>query len=95
VTATIVDALVLARSAFAHSMDYRSVIVYGSADEVTDREEQRAAARVLADHIAPSRAADARALNDVEMSQTSLLSLAIEEASAKIRTTGRVTRAPG
>lgn len=86
VTATIVDALVLARSAFAHSMNYRSVIVYGSAEEVTDREEQRAAARALADHVAPGRAADARAPNDVEMSQTSLLSLAIEEASAKVRT---------
>lgn len=86
VTATIVDALVLARSAFAHSMNYRSVIVYGSAEEVTDREEQHAAARALADHVAPGRGADARAPNDVEMSQTSLLSLAIEEASAKIRT---------
>jgi len=86
VAATIVDGLVLARSAFSHSMNYRSVVVYGRAREVLDREEQFAAARALADHVAPGRAADARMPNDAELTQTTMLALPIEEASAKVRT---------
>jgi uncharacterized protein len=86
VVATIVDGLVLARSAFSHSMNPRSVIVYGTAREVTDREEQLAAARALADHIAPGRAADARMPNAEELRQATMLALQIQEASAKVRT---------
>ena len=69
ITATIVDALVLARSLFHHSMNYRSVVVYGRAREVTDREEFDAMARALADHVAPGRGADARLPNEDEFRQ--------------------------
>ena len=86
ITATIVDALVLARSLFHHSMNYRSVVVYGRAREVTDREEFDAMARALADHVAPGRGADARLPNEDEFRQTMILAVPIGEASAKIRT---------
>jgi nitroimidazol reductase NimA-like FMN-containing flavoprotein (pyridoxamine 5'-phosphate oxidase superfamily) len=86
VAATIVDGLVLARSAFSHSMNYRSVIVYGAARLVTEPEEQLAVARALADHVAPGRSGDARMPNDAELKQTTMLALPIEETSAKVRT---------
>jgi len=86
ITATIVDGLVLARSLFHHSMNYRSVVIYGHAREVTDREEFDAMARALADHVAPGRGADARLPNEDEFRQTMILAIPIDEASAKIRT---------
>jgi uncharacterized protein len=86
ITATIVDGLVLARSLFHHSMNYRSVVVYGRAREVTDREEFDAMARALADHVAPGRGEDARLPNEDEFRQTMILAVPIDEASAKIRT---------
>ncbi len=86
ITATIVDELVLARSLFHHSMNYRSVVVYGRAREVTDREEFDAMARALADHVAPGRGAEARLPNEDEFRQTMILAVPIDEASAKIRT---------
>jgi uncharacterized protein len=86
ITATIVDGLVLARSLFHHSMNYRSVVVYGRAREVTDRAEFDAMARALADHVAPGRGAEARLPNEDEFRQTMILAVPIDEASAKIRT---------
>jgi nitroimidazol reductase NimA-like FMN-containing flavoprotein (pyridoxamine 5'-phosphate oxidase superfamily) len=86
VTATIVDGLVLARSLFHHSMNYRSVVLYGRAREVTDREEFDAMARALADHVAPGRGEDARLPNDDEFRQTTILAIPIAETSAKVRT---------
>jgi uncharacterized protein len=86
VVATIVDGLVLARSAFSHSMNYRSVVVYGRARPVTERGEQLRVARALADHIATGRGADARMPTDAELAQTTMLALPIAEVSAKIRT---------
>lgn len=86
VTATIVDELVLARSLFHHSMNYRSVVLYGRAREVTDREEFDAMSRALADHVAPGRGADARLPNEEEFRQTLILAIPLDEASAKIRT---------
>ena len=86
ITATIVDGLVLARSLFHHSMNYRSVVVYGHAREVTDRGEFDVMARGLADHVAPGRGADARLPNEEEFRQTQILAVPIDEASAKVRT---------
>ena len=86
VEVTLIDGLVLARSAFHHSMNYRSVVVYGRAREVTDPDEKFAAQRALVDHVAHGRANDARMPNQRELDQTTLLAIPIEEASAKIRT---------
>jgi hypothetical protein len=86
VVATLVDGLVLARSAFHHSMNYRSVVVYGRAREVTDRDELLSVARALADHVAPGRGAEARPPDDEELRQTLILAVTLDEASAKVRT---------
>jgi uncharacterized protein len=83
---TLLDGLVLARSAFHHSMNYRSVVVYGSARPVTDDEEKDAAQRALVDHVAHGRAEDARMANRREMDQTAILAIEMAEASAKVRT---------
>jgi nitroimidazol reductase NimA-like FMN-containing flavoprotein (pyridoxamine 5'-phosphate oxidase superfamily) len=83
---TLLDGLVLARSAFHHSMNYRSVVVYGRAREVTDPDEKFAAQRALVEHVARGRADDARMPNQRELDQTTILAIPIEEASAKIRT---------
>jgi nitroimidazol reductase NimA-like FMN-containing flavoprotein (pyridoxamine 5'-phosphate oxidase superfamily) len=85
VTVTLLDGLVLARSAFHHSMNYRSVVVFGRAVEVTG-EEKVVALRDLVEHICRGRSAEARGPNESELRQTIVLSLPIEEASAKIRT---------
>jgi hypothetical protein len=86
VTVTLLDGLVLARSAFHHSMNYRSVVIFAKATEVTDREEKVRALEKLVEHIVPGRSAEVRAPNESELGQTLVLSLPIEEASAKIRT---------
>jgi uncharacterized protein len=83
---TLLDGLVLARSAFHHSMNYRSVVVYGRAREITDPAEKFAAQRALVEHVAHGRAEDARIPNQRELDQTTLLAIEIVEASAKVRT---------
>lgn len=88
VEATILDGLVLARSTPLHSMNYRSVVVFGSPREVTDRAEMDLAQRVLVEHVIPGRTADARMPNDKEFSETAIFALSLDEASAKIRTGG-------
>jgi uncharacterized protein len=90
VTITLVDALVLARSQFHHSMNYRSVMIFGRAMPVDDLDEKRAALHALVEHVVPGRSADARPPNASELRATSVLTLAIEEASAKVRTGGPV-----
>jgi uncharacterized protein len=90
VTATIVDGLVFARSAFHHSMNYRSVVVLGRARAVEDDDEKVHGLRTIAEHLTPGRWAEARDPNAVELRQTSVLRLPIDEASAKIRTGGPV-----
>jgi nitroimidazol reductase NimA-like FMN-containing flavoprotein (pyridoxamine 5'-phosphate oxidase superfamily) len=87
-TVTLVDGLVLARSAFHHSVNYRSVVVHGVARQVTDPEEKRAALDALVDHVMPGRAADARPANVKELAATAVLRLDLAEVSAKIRTGG-------
>lgn len=86
--ATIVDGLVLARSFFESSMNYRSAVVYGKAREVTDLEELHVAARAIAAHVAPGREDEARMPTDDEYRQTLLLAVPLDEASAKVRTGG-------
>ncbi len=85
-TATLLDGLVLARSAFHHSMNYRSVVVLGGAEEVSDEEERLAAMRALVERVAPGRWAEIRPPNAQELKATTILRLAIAESSAKIRT---------
>ena len=85
VTVTLLDGLVLARSVFNHSMNYRSVLVLGKATLVDDPDEKLAALRVLSEHILPGRWEDARQPNERELKQTSVLRVPIEEFSAKVR----------
>jgi uncharacterized protein len=86
VTITLLDGLVLARSIFNHSMNYRSVVVFGKATLVDDPQEKLEALRSLSEHIIPGRWADVRQPNERELKQTSVLKLLIEEFSSKIRT---------
>ncbi|HUP48553.1 MAG TPA: pyridoxamine 5'-phosphate oxidase family protein [Thermoanaerobaculia bacterium] len=90
VTVTILDGLVLARSAFHHSMNSRSVVVFGTAREVTDRQEKLRALEALVEHVVPGRAADARPPTEEELRATLVLALPITEASAKVRSGGPV-----
>ena len=86
VTVTLLDGLVLARSAFHHSMNYRSAVVMGRAHAVEDAEERLRALRAFVDHIVPERWGDTRGPSAKELAQTLVLALPIEEASAKVRT---------
>jgi uncharacterized protein len=90
VTITLVDGLVLARSQFHHSMNYRSVMIFGRATPVEDVDEKRTALHALVEHVVPGRSADARPPNASELRATSVLTVAIDEASAKVRTGGPV-----
>ena len=89
VTVTLVDGLVLARSAFHHSMNYRSVVVFGKAREVTGDEKLRALDD-LVEHVVRGRSREIRPPNEKELRQTLVLALPLDEASAKIRTGGPV-----
>jgi uncharacterized protein len=82
---TLLDGLVLARSAFHHSMNYRSVVVLGTAREVTDPEEKRRALDVIVEHVCRGRAQDTRPASQRELDATLVLALPIVEASAKTR----------
>ncbi len=84
--ATLVDGLVFARSAAHHSMNYRSVVVYGTAREVTDPDEKWRAQSALVDHVCAGRAGQARMPNAKELRETLILAVPLEEASAKMRT---------
>ena len=86
VTVTLIDGLVLARSAFHHSINYRSVVILGNAELVVDAAEKDKALEALTEHIVPGRWADVRWPNELELKATTVLKLPIEEASAKIRT---------
>lgn len=86
--ATLIDGLVLARSTFNHSMNYRSVVVYATARDVTDPDEQARAQEILVEHVMRGRAAEARLPNDQELKQTAILAMPLDEASAKVRVGG-------
>jgi nitroimidazol reductase NimA-like FMN-containing flavoprotein (pyridoxamine 5'-phosphate oxidase superfamily) len=85
VTVTLLDGLVLARSVFNHSMNYRSVVILGKATLVDDPDEKLSALRTLSEHILPGRWDDARQPNERELKATSVLRVPIEEFSAKVR----------
>jgi uncharacterized protein len=85
-TVTLLDGLVLARSVFNHSMNYRSVVILGKATLVDSPEEKLEGLRTISEHIIPGRWADVRQPNERELKQTSVLRLLIEEFSAKVRT---------
>ncbi len=86
VTVTLIDGLVLARSAFHHSINYRSVVVFGTARLVTDPQEKQEALRAITNHVVPDRWEEVRAPGEQELKATSVLALTLDEASAKIRT---------
>jgi nitroimidazol reductase NimA-like FMN-containing flavoprotein (pyridoxamine 5'-phosphate oxidase superfamily) len=88
VTVTIQDGLVLARSAFHHSMNYRSVVVLGTAIEVEDRSEKLHALERISEHLVPGRWEEVRLPNDSELRQTRILRIGLDESSAKIRSGG-------
>jgi hypothetical protein len=85
VTVTLLDGFVLARSAFHHSMNYRSVVVFGRARLVTDPGEKVEALRAFTDHVVPGRWAEVRQPNEGELKATKVLALPLDEASAKVR----------
>jgi hypothetical protein len=86
VTATIVDGIVAARSAFHHSLNYRSVVVFGTPRIVDDPDERMVAFEAVTEHVLPGRWDEARRPNEKEDKGTKLLALSIDEASAKVRT---------
>ncbi len=85
-TMTLIDGIVFARSVFHHSMNYRSVVIFGKGREVTDRTEKDAAFLALTEHIAKGRWDEARIPNERETKSTMIIAVEIESASAKIRT---------
>ena len=85
VTFTLVDGIVLARSVYNHSMNYRSAVVVGTAVDVRDPDEKLRALHAITEHVMPGRWGDARVPNDVELKATRVLRLSLVEASAKVR----------
>lgn len=88
VTVTLFDGFVLARSTFKHSMNYRSVVVFGSARLVSDREEKLHGLECIVEHLVPGRSREARSPSENELAATSVIAVELDEASAKIRTGG-------
>lgn len=85
VTVTLVDGLVLARSAFHHSMNYRSVVAFGSARKIADPGQKVESLRIISEHIIPGRWADVRKPSEKELKATTVLEFSISEASSKVR----------
>ena len=85
VTVTLVDGLVLARSAFHHSMNYRSVVVFGTATPVEDNAGKLQALHAFTEHVTPGRWAEVRGPSEQELKATLVLALPLSEASAKVR----------
>jgi nitroimidazol reductase NimA-like FMN-containing flavoprotein (pyridoxamine 5'-phosphate oxidase superfamily) len=86
VTVTLLDGLVLARSGFHHSMNYRSVVVLGRGTEISDPQEKRRALDAIVEHVAPGRAPSVRPPSENELRATRVVALSLDEASAKVRT---------
>src|SRR4051812_3285105 len=87
-TFTLVDALVLARVAFSHSMNYRSAVVYGAARRVDDPAERDRALHLIVDHIVPGRSATLRANTRKELAATAVIAIPLNDASVKARVGG-------
>lgn len=85
ITVTLVDGLVLSRSAFDHSMNYRSVVAFGTARKIVDPEQKVKSLRVISEHLIAGRWAEVRGPSDKELKATTVLEFSIEEASSKVR----------
>jgi nitroimidazol reductase NimA-like FMN-containing flavoprotein (pyridoxamine 5'-phosphate oxidase superfamily) len=85
VTVTLVDGLVLSRSAFDHSMNYRSVVAFGTAQKVLDPQQKIKSLRVISEHLIAGRWAEVRGPSDKELKATTVLEFSLEEASSKVR----------
>ena len=85
ITVTLMDGLVLARSAFHHSLNYRSVVIFGKAYEVEKKNEKEEALKAIMDHLMPGRWDEVRKPNDKELQATTVLGIKLDEASAKMR----------
>jgi uncharacterized protein len=85
ITVTLVDGMVLARSGFHHSINYRSVVAFGTARKVADAEKKVHALRIISEHVIAGRWDEVRGPNEQELKATAVLEFSIEEASAKIR----------
>jgi uncharacterized protein len=85
ITVTLVDGLVLSRSAFDHSMNYRSVVAFGTATKIMDPVKKVESLRVISEHLIPGRWADVRGPSDSELNATTVLEFFIDEVSSKIR----------
>jgi nitroimidazol reductase NimA-like FMN-containing flavoprotein (pyridoxamine 5'-phosphate oxidase superfamily) len=90
VTVTLLDGLVLARSAFHHSINYRSVVIFGVGVDVEGDDEKRAALEAIVEHLVPGRSNDARGPSPAELRATRVVRIPLAEASAKVRTGGPV-----
>ena len=88
ISVMLTDGLVLAKSAFHHSVNYRSVVIFATAQKVTDEAEKMEALALITDHLIPGRWADLRPTTDSELRKTTVLAFSLSEASAKIRTGG-------
>jgi uncharacterized protein len=86
VSVTLIDGLVLARSAFHHSMNYRSVVAFGTARTIEEAAEKINALRIISEHLVPGRWKDVRGPSEQELKATKVLEFSIDEASAKVRT---------
>jgi uncharacterized protein len=84
-TVTLVDGLVLSRSAFDHSMNYRSVVAFGTARKIADSEQKTKSLRVISEHLIAGRWADVREPSEKELKATTVLEFSIEEVSSKVR----------
>ncbi|GAB2560350.1 pyridoxamine 5'-phosphate oxidase family protein [Spirosoma areae] len=88
ITVMVADGLVLAKSAFHHSVNYRSVVIFANAQKVTDDAERMHVLALITDHLIPGRWDDLRPTTDSEMRKTTVLAFSLAEASAKVRTGG-------
>lgn len=88
ISVMLTDGLVLAKSAFHHSVNYRSVVIFAEAEKVTDEDERMEALALITDHLIPGRWNDLRPTTDSEMRKTTVLAFSLAEASAKVRTGG-------
>jgi nitroimidazol reductase NimA-like FMN-containing flavoprotein (pyridoxamine 5'-phosphate oxidase superfamily) len=86
ITVMLADGLILAKSAFSHSVNYRSVVVFAQAEKVTDEAEKMQALALITDHMVPNRWDDLRPTTDGELRKTTVLAFSLAEASAKVRT---------
>ncbi len=93
VTVTLIDGLVLARSTFNHSLNYRSVVIFGTATDVADPVDKAEALNAIVEHMLPGRTADARQPTPIELTKTRVVSVPLDEVSAKVRSGGPLDEA--